>query len=180
MASFHSESHTDGHAHSHAGCVTSAPRRAGPILPRASLGTRNKPRTPDTLANPLSPSCSVLTSVSGASLIHLRMSALPSTGRGSGCESLRQLQRISYVTRLSVYIQTYLPSCSHSAPAKTTLLLLFPFFFFHGSTLTIDHFCESCNNDSNLVCFSRPAELFRGNCRVFCLWLHARLPRSLR
>lgn len=126
----HTQACARSRARSHAGCVTPAPRRAAPILPRASLGTRSKPRTPDTLANPLSPSCSVLTSVSGASLIHLRMSALPSAGRGSGCESLRQLQRISYVTRLSVYIQPYLPSCSRSASAKTTLLLLFSVFFF--------------------------------------------------
>lgn len=101
----------------------------------------------------VSPSCSVLTSVSGASLIQLRMSTLASAARGSGCESLSQLQRISYVTLLSVYIQSYLSSCSRSlCGQKRQLCCCWAFFSPLCSTLTINHFGESRNGISNSWC----------------------------
>lgn len=119
MASFHSESHTDTRTLTHQPYDVSAPAPDA-LVSRA----RNVKQTPHATPartylnsqhpHSVSPSCSVLTSVSGASLIQLRMSALASAARGSGCESLSQLQRISYVTRSSVYIQPYLSSCSRS------------------------------------------------------------------
>lgn len=107
---------------SHTSRMTSAPT---PLFPERPGGPAwNATHTPHATPaltylnsqhpHSVSPSCSVLTSVSGALLIQLRMSALPSAARGSGCESLSQLQRISYVTLLSVYIQPYRSSCSRS------------------------------------------------------------------
>lgn len=68
--------------------------------------------------------------------MHLRMSALPSAAEGCGSESLSQLQRFSYVTLLSVYIQPQLlSSCSHSFCGQRRQL--HQFFFFAVLSLLI-------------------------------------------
>lgn len=70
--------------------------------------------------------------------MHLRMSALPSAAEGRGSESLSQLQRFSYVTLLSVYIQPQLlSSCSHSFCGQRRQLHQFLFFFALLSLLII-------------------------------------------
>lgn len=103
---------------------TNPPRAASPSPAR--LPTYFNSQHP----HPVSPSTSVLTSVSGASLMHLRTSALPGAAKGSGSESLSQLQRISYVTLLSVYIQPHLlTSCSHSLCGQRRQLRCWVFFF---------------------------------------------------
>lgn len=133
--------HTQTRARSHTSRMTSALRRPTPLFPERPGPAGNVKQTPHAAPaltylnsqhpHSVSPSCSVLTSVSGASLIRLRMSALASAARGSGCESLSQLQRISYVTLLSVYIQPYLSSCSRSlCGQKRQLCCCRAFFFF--------------------------------------------------
>lgn len=69
---------------------------------------------------------------------------LPNATKGRGSESVRQLQSVSDVTLMPVCIQ---PHRTLSAAGAENYL---PFFFLsHRSTLTIDHFGESCDNDSN-------------------------------
>lgn len=63
------------------------------------------------------------------------------------CESVSQLQSVSYVTLLPMCIQPY--RLTHALSAASTEYSL-PFLF----TLTIDHFCESCRTDSNEYCIS--------------------------
>lgn len=72
--------------------------------------------------------------------MHLRMSALPSAAEGSGSESLSQLQRISDVTLLPVYIQSQLlSSCSHCLCGQIEQLRcwVFGFFFFLFALLSL-------------------------------------------
>lgn len=93
--------------------------------------------------HPVSPPCAVLTSVSSASLMHLRTSpCYPTLQKGRGCESVSQLP--SCLLRHTVVCVhsalSPLSSRSHSPCGRHGRLFFFFFFFLSHFTLTIDHF----------------------------------------
>lgn len=115
--------------------------------------------------NSVSPSRAVLTSISGASLMQLRISQCYPTLQKEVALSQSVSCRVSHTSHCCLCAFSLITSLLHSVSLCGKHEELFAFSCF---TLTIDHFGESCNTDSNTYCISAGLQCCFTGCIYAC------------